>query len=211
MEDDPPTRDTLIAKLRNPADAHAWREFVAIYEPLVNRLARQKGLQDADAQDLAQEVFRAVARAIDRWEPSTARGTFRGWLFTIARNLCINFLTRRDPATEGSGDTRNLDRLAEVPARDSAQTATFDAECRRRIFRWAAEQVKGEFAPNTWRAFWQTAVEDRPVAEVAAELGLTPGAVYVARSRVIARLRRRVEQLGDETAARIGGDDGCPD
>src|SRR6516162_757954 len=109
MDDAPATRHTLIAKLRDPADAHAWREFLALYEPLVYRLARNKGLQDADARDVCQEVFRAVSRAIDRWEPDSGRGTFRGWLFTIARNLCVNALTRRDPFAAGAGDTRNLD------------------------------------------------------------------------------------------------------
>jgi len=210
MDDAPPTRDTLIAKLRDPADARAWEEFLAIYEPLVYRLARAKGLQDADARDVSQEVFRAVARAVDRWDPDPARGTFRGWLFAIARNLCVNFLARGDRFARGSGDTRTLDRLAAVPATDPDATAAFEGEYRRRLFRWAADQVKEEFTPTTWRAFWRTAVEGHPPAAAAAELGMTTGAVYVARSRVLARLRRRVEQLGDETAARIGGDDGRP-
>jgi RNA polymerase sigma factor (sigma-70 family) len=211
MHDAPPTRDTLIAKLRDPADVQAWREFLAIYEPLVYRLARNKGLQDADARDLCQEVFRAVARAVDRWEPDPARGAFRGWLFTIARNLCINFLSRKDRITEGSGDSRNLDLLAAIPAGDAPSSIDFDAEYRRRLFHWAAGQVKKEFAPNTWRAFWLTAVDDQPATSVAADLGMSTGAVYVARSRVIARLRRRIEELGDETAARIGENDALPD
>jgi RNA polymerase sigma factor (sigma-70 family) len=211
MSDNPTTRNTLIAKLHDPADAHAWREFLEIYEPLVYRLARNKGLQHADAQDVCQDVFRAVARAVDRWEPDAARGAFRGWLYTIARNLCINFLTRRDRFVEGSGDCRTLDFLASIPASEPGASFAFDTEYRRRLFRWAAEQVKGEFTPNTWQAFWQTAVDERPATLVAAELGMTTGAVYIARSRVISRLRRRIEELGDETAARIGGNDDLPD
>jgi RNA polymerase sigma-70 factor (ECF subfamily) len=208
MDDSPATRHTLIVKLRDTADAQAWREFLTIYEPLVYRLARHKGLQDADARDLCQEVFRAVARAIDRWEPDPARGTFRGWLFTIARNLMINFLSRRDRHVRGSGDSNVMDLLDEIPADDPNASATFDQEYRQRLFRWAADQVKAEFAPKTWHAFWRTAVEARPVAEVAAECGMTAGAVYVARSRVLARLRQRIEQLGDDTAAQIGEDHG---
>jgi RNA polymerase sigma-70 factor (ECF subfamily) len=206
MDDAPATQYALIVKLRDPGDAAAWREFVGLYEPLVYRVARAKGLQDADARDLCQEVFRAVARAVDRWEPDPARGTFRGWLFTIARNLSINFLARQGRHPRGSGDTDAYEQLSELPAGDPATSAEFDAEYRRRLFRWAADQVKGEFAPRTWQAFWRTAVEDVPVAEVAAELTMTAGAVYVARSRVLARLRQRIEQLGDETADRIAGE-----
>jgi RNA polymerase sigma-70 factor (ECF subfamily) len=204
MDDAPATRHTLIVKLRDPADAAAWREFVGLYEPLVYRLARHKGLQDADARDLCQDVFRAVAGAIERWDPDPARGSFRGWLFTIARNLCLNFLSRRDRHPRGSGDDDVRALLDAVPADDPAASATFDAEYKKRLFKWAADQVRDEFAPRTWQAFWQTGVESKPVAEVAAGLGMTAGAVYVARSRVLARLRQRIDQLGDETAARIG-------
>jgi RNA polymerase sigma factor (sigma-70 family) len=199
MNESPATRYSLIVKLRDPADSAAWGEFVAIYEPLVYRLARLKGLQDADARDLCQEVFHAVARAIDRWEPG--RGSFRGWLSRIARNLLINFLTRRQYQSRGSGATSVQELLEAQPAVDPSATALFEAEHERRLFQWAAEDIRGEFTPATWQAFWQTALEDRPPGEVAAELGLSIGAVYVARSRVLSRLKRRIKQLCDDGAA----------
>jgi RNA polymerase sigma-70 factor (ECF subfamily) len=198
MDEPLATRGSLIVKLRDPADTTAWREFVAIYEPLVYRLARRKGLQDADAHDLCQEVFRAVAGAVDRWDP--ARGSFRGWLSRIARNLLINFLTRHQFQLRGSGATSVQELLEAQPAVDPSATALFEAEYRSQLFHRAAGEVRGQFTPPTWQAFWQTAVEDRPPDEVASELRLSVGAVYVARSRVLARLRRRIEQLGDETA-----------
>ena len=203
MDDEPTpaTRHTLIVKLRDPADAGAWREFVAIYEPLVYGLARRKGLQDADAHDLCQEVFRAVAQAIDRWELDPARGSFRGWLSRIARNLLVNFLTRRPYRLRGSGSTSVQDLLEAQPADDPSATALFEAEHRRRLFRWAADEVKGAFSPTTWNAFWQTAVEGRPPGDVASELDLSVGAVYIARSRVLTRLRHRIGQLGEEASA----------
>jgi RNA polymerase sigma factor (sigma-70 family) len=209
MDDSPATRCSLIVKLRDPADSTAWREFVAVYEPLVYRLARRKGLQDADARDLCQEVFQAVVKAIDRWEPG--RGSFRGWLSRIARNLLINVLTRRRFQPRGSGATSIQHLLEAQPAVDPSATALFEVEYERCLFRWAADEIRGEFTPATWRAFWQTALDDRPPSAVAEELGLSVGAVYVARSRVLARLKRRIAQLeNDEVEIRSEVDHESP-
>jgi RNA polymerase sigma-70 factor (ECF subfamily) len=199
MDKPPATRASLIVKLKDPGDEDAWSEFVTLYEPLVYRLARQKGLQDADARDVCQDVFRAVANAVDRWEPG--RGSFRGWLFRIARNLLINFLTRGHHHIRGSGATSVMELLDAQPASDASASALFEAEYQRRVFQWAAGEVRSEFSPSTWQAFWQTAVEDRGASEVAGELGLSVGAIYVARSRVLARLKRRIEKLGEDTMA----------
>lgn len=132
---------------------------MTLYEPPVYRLARQKGLQDADACDLCQEVVRTVAGAVGRWEPG--RGSFRGWLSRIARNLLINFLTRGTPRLRGKGGTSVMELLDAQPAPDPSVSALFDAEYERRVFQWAADDIRGEFTPITWQAFWQTAVEDR--------------------------------------------------
>ncbi len=201
MDESPGTRQSLIVKLRDRADPVAWREFVAIYEPLVYQLGRRKGLQDADALDLCQEVFQAVARSVDRWDP--ARGAFRAWLSQIARNLLINLLSRRQYQLRGSGATSVQDLLEAQPAADPPATALVEAEYQKRLFQWAAEEIRDEFTPTTWQAFWHTAVQGRPPNKVAAQLGLSIGAVYVARSRVLSRLKRRIEQVGDDTASII--------
>jgi RNA polymerase sigma-70 factor (ECF subfamily) len=203
VEEPPATRHSLIVKLRDPGDAEAWHEFMAIYRPLIFRLAGRKGLQDADADDLCQEVFRAVSGAIGRWNPDPVRGSFRGWLFRIARNLLVNFLSRPVHRPLGSGSPSVQDLLDAQPSKDAAASSLFDAEYRRRVFDWAASEVREAFTPNTWQAFWRTAVEGRSPQAVAVELGLSVGAVYVARSRVLGRLRRRVEALGDDTVALV--------
>ncbi|MDG3007980.1 sigma-70 family RNA polymerase sigma factor [Paludisphaera mucosa] len=196
MDESPETRRSLIVKLRDPEDSRAWHEFVTLYEPLVLRLARRKGLQDADARDVCQEVFRAVAGAVDRWDPE--RGRFRGWLSRIARNLLINFLTRGGGQPRGTGATSMIALLEARPSDDPSATALFEREHRRRLFRWACDQARREATPSTWRAFEQTAVEGRSPADVAAELGTTVGAVYIARSRTLARIRRMIEEIRDE-------------
>jgi RNA polymerase sigma factor (sigma-70 family) len=194
MDRAPQTRPSLLLRIRNARDEPAWAEFLEIYEPLVYRLARRKGFQDADARELTQEVMVAVAGAIDRWDPDPARGSFRGWLFRIARNLMINFLARERRHPHGVGDTDFRRLMEEQPAPQSEASEFFDREYRRQTFRWAAEQIRGEFHETTWQAFWRTCVDGLGILEVAKMLSMSVGSVYVARSRVMARLRKKIEQ-----------------
>ncbi|HWE36242.1 MAG TPA: sigma-70 family RNA polymerase sigma factor [Isosphaeraceae bacterium] len=199
MEVTPSTRASLLVRLRDPRDEPAWDEFVAIYTPLVYRVARRRGLQDADANDLVQDVLRAVAGAIGRWDPDPERGSFRAWLFHIARNLTVNFLTRQANHPRGTGDSAVREALEDRPAPAGPESALVDAEYRRQRLAWAAERVRGEFGDLTWRAFWQAGVEGKPAREVAEALGLTVGTVYQYKSRVVARLRRELQAAEDET------------
>jgi RNA polymerase sigma factor (sigma-70 family) len=195
MHEIPNTRSSLLVRLRKPHDEQAWAEFVEIYEPLVYRLARQRGLQDADARELCQEVFVAVSSAIERWQPDPARARFRTWLFRIARNLIVHALVARRRHPPGTGDSNFCDLLEQQPAPDSEEASGFELEYRQQLLTWAAERVRGQFHDTTWEAFWLTSAEGQEVQQVAARLGMSAGAVYVARSRVMARLRETIEKL----------------
>ncbi len=198
MDDGPQTRASLLVRIRDGHDKDAWRQFVRLYAPVVYGFVRKRGLQDADAADLMQEVLRSVASAAGRLDYDPRRGTFRGWLYTVTRNKLYNFLNGRRNQARGSGDSGAQERLEEQPAPEQSQADLWDREYERRLFTWAAEQVRGEFQPATWQAFWQTAVEGKSAKEAGEALGLSPGAVYVAKSRVLARLREQVQQVQQE-------------
>lgn len=193
----PVTRPSLLLRIRDPQDAEAWRDFVRIYAPVVYGYGRRRGLQDADAADLTQDVLRAVAAAAGRLEYDPRRGSFSGWLFTVAHHQLCDLAARRRRQGAGAGDTRVRALLEQQPARDDDRDV-WQREYERRLFNWAAERVRGSFQESTWRAFWWTAVEGQSVKEVAARLHLTAAAVYLARSRVMARLRERIEQVGED-------------
>jgi len=136
-----------------------------------------------------------VASAIDRWEPDPGRAKFRTWLFRIAHNQIIDFLAARGRRVQATGDTAVQGLLEQQAAPNPDQSALFEQESRRRLFHWAAERIRGEFQDATWTAFWRTAVEGEEIRQAAASLGMTVGAVYSARSRILARLRRTIEQV----------------
>jgi RNA polymerase sigma-70 factor (ECF subfamily) len=191
----PLTRASLLVRLRDPKDEAAWGEFVDLYAPLVYGYARKQGLQDADAADLSQEVLGAVARAISRLEYDPAHGAFRNWLFTIVRRKLANWRTAHANRTRGSGNSGVQQLLEQCPVANGSAAAEWENEWERRLFAWACAQVRRDVAASTWQAFWRTAVDDLPGKQVAAELGLSVAAVYMARSRVFARLKELIRSV----------------
>jgi RNA polymerase sigma-70 factor (ECF subfamily) len=187
----PPTRASLLVRLRDQRDEQAWRQFIDLYTPMVYQYARKQGLQDADAADLSQEVLRVVAGAIGRLEYDPDRGSFRNWLFTIVRQRLSNWRRAQRVRTSGSGDSATHRLLEECPA--EAQETEWQDEWQDRLFAWACEQVRRDVNDATWQAFWKTAMEGRRGQAVAADLGMSIAAVYLARRRVLARLKELVQ------------------
>lgn len=192
----PDTRVSLILRLPDAGDAEAWNEFVGLYRPLIFSLARRGGLQLADAEELTQEVLLAVAGAVTRWEPDPGRGRFRSWLARITRNLLVNYLfDRRRRGWEcGGSDFREMIEQHPDPAA-VAEAELVQQEYRRCLFWAAAKRVRGQVQETTWQAFYRTAVAGQLPAEVASQLAITAATVYVARSRVLARVKAEVERL----------------
>jgi RNA polymerase sigma-70 factor (ECF subfamily) len=190
----PTTRASLLLRLCDSEDHEAWVDFVTLYEPVIYRSLRQRGLQDADARDVMQELLLAVSRSIDRWQPRKPSGSFRSWLGRVTRNLVVNWLKQRGRRAVPAGGSDLKSLLDMLPAADDPDSIEFDRQLRRALFLRASRRAQGEVRPATWQAFWETSVIGTSAADAAAKLGMTPGAVRVANCRVLARLRAAVAQ-----------------
>ena len=191
------TQPSLLLRIRQPADAAAWREFVDLYAPLVYGFLRKQSLQDADAADVAQDVLRTVAQRIGELRYDPARGTFRGWLFTIVNSRLNDF--RRRGQRQRALVVHAAEQISEAE-QESASSAEWDLDYQRQVFHAAAERVRGDFGTSAWRAFWQAAVEGRPAKEIAADLGMSQAAVYLAKARIMNRIREELAVLTGESA-----------
>ncbi len=189
----PDTRVSLLERLHDRADASAWVEFCAIYERAIYRLALQYGLQDADAREVSQEVLLSLSRQVHLFDVD-GKGRFRAWLATLARHATIDQLRKNRRRSMGS-------LPAELSAPDQQQvddSLRFDSETRREQFRWASELVQTQVSPANWQAFWKTAVEGVAADQVARQLKMSVGAVYVARCRTLAKIKSLIEPFREE-------------
>jgi RNA polymerase sigma-70 factor, ECF subfamily len=185
---------TLLGKVRaNEPDA--WTRLVNLYAPLLHSWCLRAGIQEADRDDVVQEVFRAVHSALPSFQRDRPGDTFRGWLRVIARNrIALHFRERQRiaQAAGGSDAFAQLQQMAD--SADSLSDADTQEEMQG-LYRRACELVRGQFEDRTWQMFWRTVVDDRPPADVAAEFGVTQVAVRKAKSRVLARLRAEIGDL----------------
>jgi RNA polymerase sigma-70 factor (ECF subfamily) len=180
------------ARAREPA---AWDRMVVLYAPLVMRWCRGWGLRDDDAADVFQEVFQAVAANLGTFRRSRAGDSFRGWLRTITRNKVHDLYRRREREPPGVGGSEARHFLAQLPQEPAPEEVSSAGAFDGALLHRALELIRDEFEPRTWAAFWQTAVEGRATVDVAADLGMSPGAVRVAKSRVLHRLRADLGEL----------------
>jgi RNA polymerase sigma-70 factor (ECF subfamily) len=194
MTEFPQTRLSLIAQVQSPEDREAWEQFVLIYRPVIYRMARRRGMQDADAQDLVQSVLIRVANSIQGWEKKDAATKFRHWLRRISRNTIFSALSRQ-PKDAAAGGSEMLDLLAGQPKNEKLVEQELATETMREQYLHAAAVVKKDVDPDTWRAFELTVVGGQSCEEAATLLDKSVGSIYAARSRVMRRLREQVTCL----------------
>jgi RNA polymerase sigma-70 factor (ECF subfamily) len=181
------TSSTLLYRLRNsPQDASAWEKFVDLYTPLLLAWTRRLGLLEHDAADLIQELFTSLVEVLPQFDYDRDK-SFRAWLRTLLMNRWRNQQRRRKAIQAGEGV---LDTLA------AAEPPEFgEEEYRQHLVARALHLMQSEFPETTWKACWEFVVRDRPAAEVAAELGISVNSVYLAKSRVLRRLREELAGL----------------
>lgn len=187
---------TLLDQLRT-GRPEAWRRFVRLYSPLIYRWCRRADLAAEDSADVLQEVLLAVMLHLPGFHRDTPRDSFSGWLAAITRNKVRDHYRRRQGRAEARGGTTAQRQMAEVPQSPELSEASIqpDAESEAWLSRRALETIRAEFEPRTWDAFWRTAVDGRSPADVAAELQMSVPAVYMAKSRVLRRLRQVIGEL----------------
>ena len=187
---------TLLDQLR-AGRPEAWERFVRLYSPLVYRWCRRSGLAAEDAADVLQEVFSAVMLHLPDFRRDRPQDNFSGWLATITRNKVRDLYRRRHGRASAQGGSTAQRQMAEVPepSEPSEESIRPDAESAAWLSRRVLETIRNEFEARTWEAFWRTAVDGQPPAQVAEALEMTVAAVYMAKSRVLRRLRQVMGEL----------------
>jgi RNA polymerase sigma-70 factor (ECF subfamily) len=178
---------TLLDRLRQP-DEDAWRRFVGLYGPLLQTWLRRHGLQPADRDDLSQHVLTVVVRKLPDFRHNGRPGAFRAWLRTITARALRDFWAAQAPAAA------LLDQLDD-PASDLSRQ--WDRDHDRHVLGRLCDLVAADFHPTTWQAFRLVALDGVAPDQAANQLGVTVNAVFIAKSRVLARLRQEGRELLD--------------
>ncbi|OYP28358.1 sigma-70 family RNA polymerase sigma factor [Rhodopirellula sp. MGV] len=186
----PETRPSLIVRLPNHRDQSAWWAFVELYEPFLRHFAKRRGVPESHLGDATQQILLAIAKSVERFQDDGKQASFRRWLCTVSRHEVIKYMTKMRQhvtPTGGTDSIRSLHSIADQP--------DFDDQYEHELIVWAATKIRGEFSESSWQAFWQTVIDQRPVDAVTRELDLSRGAIYMARSRILKRIRAIVEEV----------------
>ncbi len=189
------TSASLLSRAR-ARDERAWRELVDLYRPLVAHWARGQGLRDAAAADVVQEVFVAASNGLPAFRRDRRSDSFRAWLRTILRSKVADWHRRAGRDPEWARESV-LDRRAGEARTPASQSASTNGACAARslLLQSALERIRERAAPRTYRAFIAVVIEGRSASDVADELGMTSGAVRVAKTRMLQRMRNVLGEI----------------
>jgi RNA polymerase sigma-70 factor, ECF subfamily len=193
-----PTSLSLLQRLQSEPQPADWRRFVEIYEPLLRSWLRRKEVLAHDSDDLVQNVMTVVVRRLADFDHNGRMGAFRTWLRTITFHCLKEHWRSLKGHPAGAGGSNIQSIISELEDPGSHLSQLWNAEHDRHVMRKLLEELRGEFEASTWLAFERFALQGRPAADVAQELGLTANAVFIAKSRVLARLRKESSGLLDE-------------
>ncbi|MGL6073968.1 MAG: RNA polymerase sigma factor [Fimbriiglobus sp.] len=181
------TSASLLLRIRATEDEDAWSTFVAVYTPIVRRYCLRKGLQDADAADVCQEVMLKVSQAIRTFEYDRVRGRFRSWLGVITSN-CIVTRFQRDQRKPMTG----------LPLDQESTDSEWNEEFTEHILNLALDRIRGDYSLDQWQLFEAVWIRREPATEIATRMGVAVHAVYVTKSRVLLHLQAEVLKLAED-------------
>ena len=190
------TRQSLLLRAQS-GEENAWTDLTDLYRPLILGWLNRQGVPARDLEDLSQEVLLSVVKHLPTFEHTGHRGAFRSWLRTIVCSRTTDYWRAAEPVTQGDGGSGATAALQEIADPDSDLNRQWDEEHDRYVLNCLLDLVEEEFEPATLRAFRRLALDGAGGAETAEELGLSVAAVYVAKSRVLQRIRQEAEGLID--------------
>lgn len=191
----PTTRISLVLRLHDTRDFEAWEEFVAIYYPMIWSVAKRLGMNDTDAADACQNTLLRLTDVVSQWSPDSENASFRAWLFRVSRNCMLRQFERNKRPEVSAVDNSGIQFLDQLAASPVESESAFQIEFQRHVFAVASENVRPTVKELYWKAFWMTWVDDVDNAQAAKVLDTTIGTIYVARSRVLRRIRDEVARL----------------
>ncbi len=189
------TSRSLIARLKED-DAPAWRDLVHLYSPLIFYWCQKSSLPNQECADIVQDVFRSVVSGISTFHKDKPSDSFRGWLRIITRNKILDHFRKTGREAHAAGGTEAQLRLTQTPdIDDELERDPDDLQAEHALYLRAIEMIRKDFKEENWQAFWRVVIDGKSATEVADELGMRPGTVRVAKSRVLKRLRQQLGEL----------------
>ena len=185
---------TFLDRLR-AGKQEDWDRLVMLFSPVIYHWVKRSGLQDSDISDICQEVFSAAYLGLGAFHKDSQGGSFRGWLYRVTQSKVRDFYRRKKRTRDAEEVPADFNELYDEPAEEDFESEPNPQQSTKILAQRAIEMIRDDFDPKTWAAFHAVTVDSRPPVDVAVEIGISVGSVYVAKSRVLKRLREELAGL----------------